>query len=142
MTIFRLCAISAVVAISALRAADPVSDVRVVTPQRGDIQRFITLPGTLRPNQQVTLHAKVAGYLKSIAVDKGDRVKAGQPLAELEMPELVAERARHEAELRIAQSESDRVKAARAKAPDLITPQAADTAAARLAVAEASLQQN
>ncbi|MGH7946600.1 MAG: biotin/lipoyl-binding protein, partial [Opitutaceae bacterium] len=41
----------------------------------------------------MTLHAKVAGYLKSIAVDTGDTVKDGQLLAELEMPEIVAERA-------------------------------------------------
>ncbi|MGH7946601.1 MAG: efflux RND transporter periplasmic adaptor subunit, partial [Opitutaceae bacterium] len=46
------------------------------------------------------------------------------------------------AELRIAKSESQRVKAAHAKAPDLITPQAADTAEARLALAQAALGEN
>ena len=51
---------------------------------------------------------------------------------------LEAERARHEAELRIAKSEAERVKTAREKAPDLITPQASDTAEARLAKAEAA----
>jgi len=96
----------------------------------------------LRANQVVTLHAKVAGYLKTINVDIGDAVKAGQPLAELEQPELLAEHARHEAEVRIAQADADRVKRAREKAPDLITPQAADTAEARLAMAQAALQQN
>src|SRR5688500_5752469 len=64
------------------------AEVQVTSPRRGDIHRFVTLPGTLRANQQVTLHAKVAGYLKSIAVDKGDAVKAGQVLAEIEMPEV------------------------------------------------------
>jgi membrane fusion protein, multidrug efflux system len=127
--------------LGAFAAAGPV-EVPVTSPKRGDIHRFVTLPGTLRANQQVTLHAKVAGYLKSIKVDTGDTVKAGQVLAELEMPELVAERASHEAEMRIAKSESDRVKAARAKAPDLITPQAADTAEARLALAQAALVEN
>jgi multidrug efflux pump subunit AcrA (membrane-fusion protein) len=38
----------------------------------------VTLPGTLRANQQVTLHAKVAGHVKTIAVDTGDAVQAGQ----------------------------------------------------------------
>lgn len=122
-------------------AAQP-PEVTVVTPRRGDIHRFVSLPGSLRANRQVTLHAKVAGYLKTIRVDKGDTVKAGDLLAELEMPELLAERTRHEAELRIAKAESDRVKNARAKAPDLITPQAADTAEARLAMAQAALVQN
>jgi membrane fusion protein, multidrug efflux system len=123
-------------------AQTPPPEVTVVSPQRGDIHRFVTLPATLRPNQQVTLHAKVAGYLKSIAVDKGDAVKAGQPLAEIEMPEVVAERAKFEAELRIAKLEAERIKAAHAKAPDLITPQAADTAEARLSMAQASLTYN
>ena len=128
---------------SALSAQTPAAaEVQVTTPTRGDINRFITIPGTLRANQQVTLHAKVAGYLKSIAVDKGDTVQAGQLLAELELPELVAERARIEAELRIARIEAERVKAAQARSPDLITPQAADAAEARLAMAQATLAQN
>src|SRR5688572_33430134 len=97
-------------------AAPVAAEVEVTSPRRGNIHRYVTLPGTLRANQQVTLHAKVAGYLKSIKVDTGDTVKAGQLLAELEMPEVVAERASHEAELRIAKAESDRMKAARAKA--------------------------
>jgi membrane fusion protein (multidrug efflux system) len=116
--------------------------VEVTAPRRGDIHRFVTLPGTLRANQQVTLHAKVAGYLKSINVDTGDKVKAGQLVAEIEMPELVAERAKHEAELHIATVESERMTAARAKAPDLITPAATDTAGARLAMAQAGLAHN
>lgn len=127
--------------VSAQTPPAPVQ-VQVTTPHRGDIHRFVTLPGTLRPNQQVTLHAKVAGYLKSISVDKGDTVKEGQLLAEIEMPEAVAARATYEAELKIAQAESDRVRNARAKAPDLITPQASDTADARLALAQAALAQN
>ena len=114
-------------------------EVTVTSPRRGEIHRFVTLPGTLRPNQQVTLHAKVPGYLKSVNVDRGDTVKAGQLLAEIEMPEIVAERAKHDAELRIAKAEAERVKTARQKAPDLITPQASDTAEARLAKAEAAL---
>ena len=120
--------------------AQSAPEVGVTSPTRGEIHRFVSLPGTLRPNQQVTLHAKVPGYLKAITVDKGDRVKAGQLLAEIEMPELVAERAQHDAELKIAKLESDRLKKAHAKAPDLITPQAADTAAARLAKAQAVLK--
>jgi RND family efflux transporter MFP subunit len=129
---------------SSLFAQTPAAppEVAVTTPKRGEIFRFVTLPGTLRANQQVTLHAKVAGYLKTISVDQGDAVKAGQILAEIEIPELVAERAKHEAELKIAKLEAQRLKAARDKAPDLITPQASDAAEARVAMAEAALAQN
>lgn len=122
--------------------AQPAPEVQVTSPRRGDINRFVTLPGSVRANQQVTLHAKVAGYLKSIKVDKGDTVKAGQLLAEIELPELQAERARHDADLKLAKSDADRLKAAQGKAPDLITPQAADTVNAKLAQAQAARGQN
>jgi RND family efflux transporter MFP subunit len=128
--------------VATLAAADAPPEVAVTSPQRGEIYRFVTLPGTLRANQQVTLHAKVAGYLKSISVDNGDTVKAGQLLAEIEIPELAAEHARHEAELKVAKLEVDRIKVAREKAPDLITPLASDAAESRVAIAEAALAQN
>ena len=130
------------IAAPTLSAAAAPPEVGVTSPRRGVSHRFVTIPGTLRANQQVTLHAKVGGYLKSISVDKGDRVTAGQLLAEIELPEIVAERAKHEAELKIARTELGRVQAARAKAPDLITPQAADVAQARLETATAALTYN
>ena len=141
MVPFRLLALAGVLA-ATVSAADAPPEVAVTSPQRGEIYRFVTLPGTLRANQQVTLHAKVAGYLKSISVDNGDTVKAGQLLAEIEIPELAAEHARHEAESKVAKLEVDRIKAAREKAPDLITPQASDAAESRVAIAEAGLAQN
>lgn len=145
MSSLRLFSLGAALVSASVLSAQPTAaapEVGVTSPRRGDIHRFVTIPGTLRANQNVTLHAKVAGYLKSIAVDKGDTVKAGQVLAELEMPELLAERSKHEAELKIAKLESQRIGSARAKAPDLITPQFADTAEARLAMAQAGLAQN
>ena len=141
MSSLHFLTLGAILLATPLLAQNP-PEVSVASPRRGDIHRFVTLPGTLRPNQQVTLHAKVPGYLKSITVDRGDAVRAGQLLAEIEMPELVAERARHEAELRIAKAEYARVRAARDKAPDLITPQAIDAAEARVAIADAALAQN
>jgi RND family efflux transporter MFP subunit len=142
MPSFRLFALTAAIVSVSVQAADAPPEVAVTSPRRGEIHRFVSLPGGLRANQQVTLHAKVAGYLKSIAVDRGDKVQAGQLLAEIEIPEVVAERARREAELRVAKIELDRLKAAREKAPDLITPQATDTAEGRVAVAQAALAQS
>ncbi len=37
--------------------------------------------------RSATLYGKVSGYLKSIAVDRGDHVKAGQVVAEVESAE-------------------------------------------------------
>ena len=78
--------LAALTAATTFAAAPAPVEVAVTSPKQGDIHRFVSLPGTLRANQQVTLHAKVAGYLKSISVDRGDTVKAGQLIAEIEMP--------------------------------------------------------
>lgn len=63
----------------------------VVLVQRRPISSSLTLSGEFRPFQEVDVHAKVAGYIRKIYVDVGDRVKAGQMLAMLEVPELNAE---------------------------------------------------
>jgi RND family efflux transporter MFP subunit len=114
--------------------------VQVVTPARGPITRSITLPGEIKAYQQATLYAKVAGYLKSITVDKGDRVDAGALLAEIEVPELLADRARYQAEVTVADLDYNREKESRTKAPDLVTPQTVDNAKARLDIARANLE--
>lgn len=48
----------------------------------------ITIPGELTPNEQVSLYAKIGGFVKTMQVDIGDPVKKGQLLAVLEAPEL------------------------------------------------------
>lgn len=72
-------------------AASGKIPVGTVTPLRKDLTRTITLPGTLLAFNEATLYGKVAGYLKAIRVDKGDRVRRGQTLAVLEVPEMVKE---------------------------------------------------
>jgi membrane fusion protein (multidrug efflux system) len=123
------------------RAADAPQAVavKVVLPTHGGIVRYVRLPGSLRANQQATLYAKVAGYLKSLTVDKGDRVQAGQSLGEIEVPELLADLARFKAELKVAAADYDRLSAAQSKAPDLVTPQAVDEARGRAEIARANL---
>jgi RND family efflux transporter MFP subunit len=63
----------------------------VVLAERGPLVNSLTLSGTFRPFQEVDVHAKVAGYVRQIFVDVGDKVKEGQVLAILEIPELNAE---------------------------------------------------
>src|SRR5271167_3652885 len=63
----------------------------VVKVERRDLGLALTLAGAFKPFQDVDIHAKVAGYIKVIYVDVGSRVKQGQTLAILEVPELQAE---------------------------------------------------
>jgi RND family efflux transporter MFP subunit len=65
-----------------------VTTVAVAKVQREDLANDLWLTGEFHPYQEVSLHAKVAGYLKSISVDYGSPVKAGDKIAELEVPEL------------------------------------------------------
>jgi len=97
---------------TAVRADSEIPSVSVARVQRHDLERDLVLSAEFRPYEEVDLHAKVAGYLKDIRVDVGDRVQAGQLIAILEIPEMADEdaqaeatRKRSEAELVHAQSE-------------------------------------
>ncbi len=81
-----------------VRAKEPVEKVSgagipaaVATVTRGTMSNSFSVAGEFVPYQEVELHAKVAGYIKKINVDIGDRVRAGQVLAVLEVPELNAQ---------------------------------------------------
>jgi RND family efflux transporter MFP subunit len=65
-----------------------VTVVPVVTVSKTNLASNLVLTGEFIPYQEIDVMAKEAGYIKSIRVDIGDRVKAGQLLAELEIPEM------------------------------------------------------
>ncbi len=116
-------------------------NVQIVLPKRGQIARSIALP-TFRilAYQEATLYAKVSGYLKTLTVDKGDAVREGQLLAEIEVPELLADEAQYLAETRVAHTNYQRLAGAQAKAPDLVVPQTVDDLRGQWEVAQAKLQ--
>ncbi len=120
-------------------AATPIA-VQVVQPKRGPITRNVTLPGEVKPYQQATLYAKVAGYLKKINVDKGDPVKEGDLIADIEVPELLADETRYKAEVEVAELDYKRLSESQKKLPDLVVPQTVDNAKGKLDVAKASLE--
>jgi RND family efflux transporter MFP subunit len=80
----------------------------VVLAVRGPLENVITLTGEFRPFQQVDVHAKVAGYIRHIFVDVGDKVTAGQELAILEVPELNAQVLGAQADIRRSQDATHR----------------------------------
>lgn len=90
--------------------ADHEPTVTAVQPSRGDVVRNVTLSGDLVGYSEAALHAKVTGYLKSIAVDKGDTVGKGQVLAEIEVPELSQKLARARANLQVRQRTYERLR--------------------------------
>ncbi len=62
--------------------------VKTVRPALGAMERVAVVPGSIHAYEFVQLYAKVSGFLKNQPVDIGDRVKKGQLLAELDVPEL------------------------------------------------------
>ncbi len=67
--------------------APPVA-VDVVHPQPGGIRRLSTQPGSVMPLEAASLYAKVSGFLAEQSVDIGSRVKQGQVLARISVPEF------------------------------------------------------
>jgi RND family efflux transporter MFP subunit len=77
--------------------------VSVATARPGFIANQLTVAGVFQPYQEVDVHGKVSGYIRHIYVDIGDRVRQGQTLAVLEVPELQAEVAGAQAAITQAQ---------------------------------------
>jgi RND family efflux transporter MFP subunit len=136
------------VRVEALVAADaaimPTAGVAKVT--REDLFKEVTMAAEFRPYEQVTLHAKVTGYVNKMNVDFGDQVKAGQLMATLEVPELQAElasaqaaKAKAEADYNNAHLIYTRLLAVNQDHPNLVAQQELDTAQANDLTATAAI---
>ncbi len=86
-------------------------DVVRVVEQPLDVQ--LSLPGELTAYQEVAIFSRVTGFVKTVMVDRGSSVRAGDVLATLEAPELVAQRAEAQSKLQAAEAQ---LAVARAKA--------------------------
>ena len=62
--------------------------VTVVAVERSPANSTLVLPGNIQAVTEAPVLARASGYIKRRYVDIGDRVKAGQLLAEIEAPEL------------------------------------------------------
>jgi RND family efflux transporter MFP subunit len=65
----------------------------------------VHLPGEIEPYEVVAVFPKVTGFVKSITVDRGSHVKARERIAQLEAPELIAQRSEAQSKLQAAQAQ-------------------------------------
>jgi multidrug efflux pump subunit AcrA (membrane-fusion protein) len=65
-----------------------VPTLSVIHPKLGERKAEVVLPGNIQAFTDSPIYARASGYLKKWMVDIGARVKAGQPLAEIDAPEL------------------------------------------------------
>jgi len=101
--------------------------------------RSIEVPGTIHGYIETPVHAKIAGYLKRIYVDKGDRVKQGQLVALLESPELDHQVANARATYELARITDQRNQAL--VRFGVVAQQQADNARGQMKEAKAALDQ-
>lgn len=119
--------------------AEAPIEVKAVHPHRGEVYRFINLPGEVRPLYEVTLFAKVDGYLENLTVDKGDSVKAGHLIADINVPELRANLVKYKAELELAQAEFKQMNETAVKNASYTPVADSDGGKTRLAIASGKL---
>lgn len=87
--------------------------VEVVKPTVVESDREMTLPGTVRALEQTKIYPRVTGYVRKWLVDIGDKVKAGQLLVEIDVPDLDAQLSQARAQLAQAQAAVKQVAAQR-----------------------------
>ena len=133
-------------------SAPPVV-VSAARARRADLARVMTLAAEFEPYQEVSVHAKVAGYVRSIRVDVGDHVRKGETIAVLEIPELnddlrhaVAATGAAKEEIKRAEARHDEVHLASGRLievarqrPNLVAQQDIDAARDQDQAAEATL---
>jgi RND family efflux transporter MFP subunit len=89
---------------SAADAAPGSIDVVRVVQKPLDVQ--LSLPGELAAYQTVAIYPRVTGFVKTVMVDRGSVVKAGDLLVTLDVPEMAAQRAEAEAKVQAAQAQA------------------------------------
>jgi RND family efflux transporter MFP subunit len=134
--------------------SQPVLTVAAAKVTRNDVYDEVPIPAEFRPYVESELHAIVTGYVSKMNVDFGDKVKQGQILATLEVPELTDQL--NNAEATLQQADADyanahqiymRLQEVNQQHPKLVAQQDIDTAqskdassAAAIAAAEANVE--
>jgi membrane fusion protein (multidrug efflux system) len=65
----------------------------------------VSMPAELNAYQTVAIYPRVTGFVKSIRVDRGSRVRAGDVLAVIEAPELAAQRAESQSKVQAGEAQ-------------------------------------
>lgn len=154
------CSFSGAAVSDAAAPSKPVV-VAAASLERQTLSNDLTVNAEFRPYQEVDVYAKVAGYVKRISVDVGDRVAAGQVVAVLEVPELLeefshaeateqksqidvgrarSEVARAETEWKYRELEYSRIAEVARRKPDLVAVQEVDSLKGRAEQAKAQLE--
>jgi RND family efflux transporter MFP subunit len=121
-----------------------IPTVKIISPKLGGATQELELPGDIQALFEAPIHARVSGYVRDWRYDIGARVKAGDVLATIEAPEIIAqfeqakgELAKSQANLQIARVTSRRWSALRA--PKAVSQQSVDEKESDVSAKEAEV---
>ena len=113
------------VAVARMVSGSSIDPNKIAKVARGDVARSVVATGKIQPITKVEVKSKASGIVEKLFVDINTRVHKGQPLAQLDQQEILAQVEAQRAQLAAAQAnvgtyeaniEQDKVNAA---APDL-----------------------
>src|SRR3954468_17417826 len=113
------------VALARMVSGSSIDPNRIAKVTKGDIARSVVATGKIQPITKVEVKSKASGIVEKLFVDINNKVHKGQPLAELDQQEILAQVEAQQAQLAAAQAnvgtyeaniEQDKVNAS---APDL-----------------------
>src|SRR5262249_31599392 len=84
-------------------ATGQTAGIRVVRPERRDIRQLVVQPGTIEAFETTPIHSRISGYVKEYNFNIGDRVKAGDALIDMWIPDLVEQHEQKSAAVRRAE---------------------------------------
>jgi RND family efflux transporter MFP subunit len=133
-------------ALTPVKVEDPAAEVTTALAKRGEIATRLTAPGSLWPKRESRIGAEVTGRIERVFVSVGDRVKAGDPLFQIDRTSYAAALAQAEAGLDLAraqraQYEGDVERGRTMREKDFLSQQQLDRMKTQLAVAHAQEKQ-
>jgi RND family efflux transporter MFP subunit len=122
-----------------------IPTVAVIHPTAEGSQEDLVLPGTLQAYVESPIYARTNGYLKKWYRDIGSRVQKGDPLADIDTPEIDQQLSQARAELGTAQANLNLSKITATRYQELlktdgVSKQEVDNAAGDFAAKQATVQ--
>ena len=117
--------VGAAVALARMVSGSSIDPNRIAKVTKGDVARSVVATGKIQPITKVEVKSKASGIVEKLFVDINNKVQKGQPLAQLDQQEILAQVEAQKAQLAAAEAnvgtyeaniEQDKVNAS---APDL-----------------------
>jgi len=118
---------------------DRVIPVEVAVAELGKASRLVTATGTIEPLQTVTIRSQMAGAVRSVAVEEGDRVRPGSVLARIDSREIAAQLNSARATLEVTRRAAERAEQLRKQ--EIVTVAEYERDIAARSAAEAAYEQ-